>query len=307
MTALVVGLTVAVAVLGMLVAGLLRSNAEVIRALHQMGVELGPDTPGARPTAVTLTARPTPGRPDAGDVIDLAGITPYGDAVSLAVGGVRHDTLVGFLTSGCQTCRGFWDTFRAGSADVPGGARLVVVTRGPEAESPGTIASLAGSAGGDIPIVMSSEAWEHYDIPYAPYFVYISGPAGRVVGEGVAAGWEQVRSLVTNAVVDGTTRPPPAGGQPAAGLAGPADGLAGPADGLAGPAGPADGLAGPAGPAASPAGLAPVARADAPNRRRWRADRARDNAVDRALEEAGIGPGDPRLHPTSIDNRGEGR
>ena len=49
MTALIVGLTVAVALLGVLVAGLLRANAEVIRALHQMGVNLGPDTPGLAP------------------------------------------------------------------------------------------------------------------------------------------------------------------------------------------------------------------------------------------------------------------
>ena len=49
MTALIVGLTVAVALLGVLVAGLSASNAEVIRALHQLGVNLGPDTPGSRP------------------------------------------------------------------------------------------------------------------------------------------------------------------------------------------------------------------------------------------------------------------
>jgi hypothetical protein len=251
MTALIVGLTVAVALLGVLVAGLLRTNAEVIRALHQMGVDLGPDTPGTRPIPVTLGERPTPGRPDAGDVIDLAGTTPDGDAVSLAVSGVRHDTLIAFLTSGCQTCRGFWDSFRAGAPDVPGGARLVVTTRGPEAESPGSIGNLAGGGRSAVPVVMSSQAWEHYDVPYAPYFVYVSGPAGRVVGEGVAATWEEVRALVANAVADGTTAPPPAG----------------------------------------PAG-----------RPRSRADRARDLEVDRALEEAGITPGDPRLHPTPIDS-----
>jgi hypothetical protein len=33
-----------------------------------------------------------------------------------------------------------------------------------------------------------------------------------------------------------------------------------------------------------------------PARRRSRADRARDTAVDLALQEVGIGPGDPRLH-----------
>jgi hypothetical protein len=240
-TALVVGLSVAVALLGVLVAGLLRANAEVVRALHQMGVDLSPASPGAA-AAVTLGVRPTPSRGDPGDVIDLAGVTPTGDAISLAVSGVRHDTLVGFLTSGCQTCRGFWDAFRNGPPDVPGGARLVVVTRGAEAESPGAIAGLAGSGARAVPVVMSSQAWEHYDIPYAPYFVYISGPRGRVVGEGVAAGWEEVRTLVANAVADGTT-------------------------------------------AARP---------------RSRADRERDDSVDRALQEAGIAPGDPRLHPTSL-------
>lgn len=209
MTALVVGLTVAVALLALLVAGLLRGHAEVLRALHQMGVDLDPATTaagGAGPVPVASpTARPTPARPDATDVIDLTGKTPTGDAVSLAVGDVRHDTLIAFLTSGCATCRGFWDAFRTGLPDVPGGARLVVVTRGSDAESPGAIAGLAGA----IPVVMSTELWEHYDIPYAPYFVYVSGPAGRVVGEGVAAGWEEVKALVANAVADGTTSPRP--------------------------------------------------------------------------------------------------
>jgi hypothetical protein len=247
-TALVVGLAVAVGLLAVLVAGLLRANAEVIRTLHGMGADLDPTrTATAGPAPVSLgptQTRPTPGRPDATDVIDLSGVSPAGDAISLAVAGVRHDTLVGFLTSGCQTCRGFWDAFRDGSNPVPGGARLVVVTRGPEAESPGAIAGLAGPS---LAVVMSTEAWEHYDIPYAPYFVYVSGPAGRVVGEGVAAGWEEVRKLVANAVADGTT-------------------------------GPAS-----------------------PGRSRSKADRERDAAVDQVLEEAGIGPGDPRLHPTSID------
>ena len=61
MTALIVGLTVAVALLGVLVAGLLRANAEVIRALHQMGVDLGPDTPGTRPIACNPGCTPDPG------------------------------------------------------------------------------------------------------------------------------------------------------------------------------------------------------------------------------------------------------
>ena len=40
--------------------------------------------------------------------------------MSLAVTGVRHDTLVAFLTSGCQSCRGIWDVLRTGAPEVPG-------------------------------------------------------------------------------------------------------------------------------------------------------------------------------------------
>lgn len=211
MTALTVGVAVAVALLGFLVAGLLRAHAEVLRTLHQMGIELDPSTRPDAAQPLTLrspSARPTPAGPDAGDVIDVTGSTPRGDAVSLAVGGVRHDTLLSFLTSGCATCRGFWEAFRSGQVSVPGGARLVVVTRGNESESPGAIAALAGSA----TVVMSNEAWEHYDIPHAPYFIYISGPAGRVVGEGVAARWDEVKALMADAVADGTNVPPAAEG-----------------------------------------------------------------------------------------------
>lgn len=204
MTALVVGLTCAVALLGVLVAGLLRAHAEVLRSLHQMGVNLDPTEDPSQPVSLL---RPTPARPDVTDVVDLTGTTPSGDAVGLAVTGVGHDTLVAFLTSGCTTCRTFWDAFRDESPDVPGGARLVVVTRGSEAESPGAVSALSGRT----QVVMSSAAWDHYDVPYAPYFVYISGPAGRVVGEGVASTWNDVRNLVANAVADGTTTPAPFG------------------------------------------------------------------------------------------------
>jgi hypothetical protein len=209
MTAVVVGLAVAVVLLAVLVAGLLRGHAEVLRALHQMGVELDPAKSDghtvavAAPTSRPGAIRPTPGRPLATDVIDIAGTTPGGDPVSVAVAEVRHDTLLAFLTTGCATCRGFWNAFADPSMEIPGGARLVVVTRGPEGESPGAVAALAAG----VPVVMSTVAWEHYDIPYAPYFVYVSGPAGRVVGEGVAAGWEEVKVLVANAVADGTTSP----------------------------------------------------------------------------------------------------
>jgi hypothetical protein len=243
MTALVVGLTVAVALLGVLVTGLLRAHADVLRALHQLGVNMDPAGQEGNSTATAVPppgVRPTPAGPSDTAVIDLTGATPAGDAIGIAVTDVRHDTLLAFLSSGCSTCRTFWEAFRRGPPEVPGGARLIIVTRGAEAESPGALSALAGRT----EVVMSTEAWESYDIPYAPYFVYVSGPAGRVVGEGVASTWDQVRDLVAGAVADGTTQP---AGRP-----------------------------------------------------RSRADQERDSDVDRQLRAAGIGPGDPRLYPTSM-------
>ncbi len=205
MVAIDVVVLVAVALLGFLVVGLLRSNAELTRALHSLGVDLDPDSPtGAGAVPVAIQARPTPARPDATAVPDLAGVSPSGDAVGIAVTGVRHDTLVAFLTSGCSTCRAIWGVLEQGIPEVPGGARLVVVTRGSEAESP---AAVAGLAGPHVPVVMSTDVWTGYDVPYAPYFVYVSGPAGRVVGEGTAATWEAMCAMVANAVADGTTNP----------------------------------------------------------------------------------------------------
>ncbi|MGH7751170.1 MAG: TlpA family protein disulfide reductase, partial [Candidatus Dormibacteria bacterium] len=199
MVALDVVVVAAVALLGLLVAGLLRSHADILRALHQMGVDLGPDGPA---TPAATARRPTPGRPASDDVVDLVGATPSGDAVSIPVTSVGHDTVVGFLSSGCSTCRAFWEAFRAGVSGVPGGARLVVVTRGAEAESPQAIRRLGGD---HLRTVMSSQAWEHYDVPAAPYFVYISGAQGKVVGEGTASTWSQVLHLIDTAVADGTT------------------------------------------------------------------------------------------------------
>ncbi len=217
MVAIDVVLVAVVALLGFLMVGLLRSNAELTRSMHRLGIDLSPDSPiGA--TAVTLRsgpatlgaqagpARPTPSGPDAADVMDLAGMTPSGDGISLAVRGVRHDTLVAFLTSGCQTCRTFWETFRTETPQVPGQARLVVVTRGADGESPSTVEGLAGT---HVPVVMSTEVWQHYDVPYAPYFVYISGAAGRVAGEGVASTWDQVHTLLATVAADASGDPTP--------------------------------------------------------------------------------------------------
>ena len=49
---------------------------------------------------------------------------------------------------------------------------------------------------------MSSEAWDAYDVPVAPFFALVDGPSGTVLGEGAAGTWEQVTSMLRQALDD---------------------------------------------------------------------------------------------------------
>jgi hypothetical protein len=205
-TALVCIEAAAIVLLAVLVAGLLRSHAEILRALHRLGVDLDQPEPDGAGTPLVLGPRPAPARPEGSEQggHDIVGVDPSGGAVRIAVVGARHDTLVAFLSTGCTTCRAFWDSFRTASYEpVPRQARIVIVTRGPEAESPGLVADLAPA---DLPVVLSTETWDAYDVPVAPYFVLVDGMAGRIVGEGAGTSWAQVASLLGQAVAE---TPPP--------------------------------------------------------------------------------------------------
>jgi len=196
MVVLVTLLAVVVALLALLVAGLLRTHAEIIRGLHELGVDLDP---GAHRASAGLSVVPAP-RSDSRAAVDVAGESPAGDAVSIGVAGSADPTLLAFLTSGCLTCAGFWEAFdRPDELAVPGDARLVVVTKSGGNESVSKLRTLAPAT---VPVVMSTEAWESYDVPVAPYFVYVDGPSGEVVGEGAASTWEQVVSLLSQALED---------------------------------------------------------------------------------------------------------
>lgn len=187
---------VAIVLLGLLVVGLLRSHAEILRKLHELGAGLDPDAPGPGVTS----AVPAPVRRTAATGFDLAGTTPGDEAVRIGVVGARQSTLLAFLSSGCLTCGSFWEAF-AGTdrLAIPGGARLVIVTKGPEAESESRIRDLAPAA---FQVVMSTVAWEQYRVAHTPYFVYVDGPTGRILGEGSAQTWEQVRTLWSQALAD---------------------------------------------------------------------------------------------------------
>lgn len=194
MTALIIGQLIAIVLLGVLVAGLLRSHAEILRRLHDAGLGEGTDgTP-----LQTIEGVAAPRRRAGRHAADIAGETPQGSPVAVSLNRGRH--LVAFLSSGCSVCAEFWDAF-SGEFSVPGGdGRLLIVTKGADAESPGEVARLAPSG---TRVVMSSAAWADHRIPVSPYFLLVED--GAVVGEGSAATWDQVEGLLSQAVADTST------------------------------------------------------------------------------------------------------
>lgn len=260
MTAVVWLLAAVVAVLALLVVGLLRSHATILRALHDAGIDLDPDAdPHQQPPADgeprirTRAGVPGPAGASGRRATDLVGVTAAGGTRTVSVT-AGQPTLLAFLTTGCSTCAGFWQAFAEVGADgtdpgarlgLPAGLRIVVVTKGPELESPAEVASLAPAG---VLTLQSSQAWEDYRIPVAPYFALVDGRRGVVVGEGAAASWDRVRDLIARALADAEvgTSLPSTGGQ--------------------------------------------VRRRDVLT------GRVRSERVDQDLLDAGLQPGDPRLH-----------
>jgi hypothetical protein len=200
MIALVILEGVVVALLAFLVIGLLKSHAEILRQLHDLGVRPGSpdrlDHGAALETPVPL--RPLPGSSPA--VRDLVGESPYGEAMALSVAGAGHHTLLAFLSSGCATCRQFWQAFATPERlGLPPDTRLVAVTRSPDAES---VTAIRDEAPADLTVVMTTQGWEDYHIPGSPYFVLVDGPAGAVAGEGTGTSWHQIQSLMRQALGD---------------------------------------------------------------------------------------------------------
>lgn len=265
MVALVVVLGVIVLLLAVLVAGLLRSHADILKALHDLGVGVGEPSDEAghdhradaasRPVPVPFTMGPqlAPER-DSSSAPTIAGVTPGGDALAVAPAGSVGLTLLSFLSSGCASCAGFWESFRdQGQLGLPDGTRLVVVTKGPDREIPAEVSGLASPG---LAVVMSSEAWTDYEVPGSPFFVLVDGASGRRIGEGVANHFRQVAELVRRAEVDATAFAPGTR----------------------------------------------VGRRDRGDRETGLDGPARESANDRELEDAGILPGDPSLYPTSLQD-----
>ncbi len=211
MTVVVTVLVVVVALLAVVVVALLRSHAEILRRLHELGAGVYADETGRTDDPAPLPAgdspfRTRPGvpepRPVSDDRIhDVVGRSPVGTAISVGIAGQPGLTLLAFLTSGCSVCQNFWAAFADPDSLTSAGftGRVIVVAKGPEAESMAVIAELAPAG---MTTVMSSEAWADYDVPVAPYFLLVDGERERVIGEGAASSWPQVAGLLGQALAD---------------------------------------------------------------------------------------------------------
>lgn len=225
MTAVVMIEAVVIGLLSLLVVGLLRSHAEILRALHDLGVNLDeertPDhtfrlrstgTSGAersdgdvdirdRPPGLVEAQRPVDDPATLGAASDVSGETPEGEAAAVGVVDVDHPTLLAFLSSGCVTCQDFWDAFAQGvTLELDGrDVRIVAVTKGPSSESPGVVAQLGGPG---FTTLMSDRAYDDYGVPVSPYFVLVDAHGASILGEGAATSWTQLASLLDRAVAD---------------------------------------------------------------------------------------------------------
>lgn len=264
MLALVVVDTCCVALLAVLVIGLLRSHADILRALHSLGAGLGDPSAddaalgqartGAAAVPVTM-GPPLPPERSVGSAPDIGGVTPTGDALAVSVASGPGSTLLAFLSSGCSTCAEIWRSLASPQAHgLPAGVRVVVVTKGPELEIP---AEVARKAPAEVLTVMSTAAWSDYEVPGSPFFVLVDGASGRRAGEGVANQLSQVADLVRRARAD----------------EGPAPAVPGARHGV-------------------PAGGDELHGLDG---------KAREARNDRVLAAAGILPGDPSLYPGRLD------
>ena len=104
--ALIATLGLIVLLLGLLVAGLLRSHAEILRKLESLGA--GIDVGGHRDEAGhELTLSPT--RRVAGAAPDIAGVNPDGEPVVVSTTVGEDPLLIAFLSTTCSSCTMFWE------------------------------------------------------------------------------------------------------------------------------------------------------------------------------------------------------
>ena len=170
MTVVVVLLAVAVGVLALIVFGLLRTHAEILA-----GPRPGRDRP-RRGVRSLVAAFPRSGprrrRLRSGRAPQTPGIWPApcrrAAPPRLRSPAWRTTRCWRSCRRGCRTCKPFWQAFADPGVDLPGnGTRLVIVGQDPAHDSESALAELVPPG---VKAVLSSAAWQDYDVPGSPYF-----------------------------------------------------------------------------------------------------------------------------------------
>ncbi len=97
--------------------------------------------------------------------VDIGGVTPKGDFLAVTIVESVDPVLLVFVSSSCLGCRDLWEGTAELRASLPEGVHIVLVTKGPEHEDVTAIAALDP---GDMPIVMSSQAFRDYRVGGPP-------------------------------------------------------------------------------------------------------------------------------------------
>lgn len=191
----VIALGLVIALLAMLVIGLLRSHADILRRLESLGAGLdGEHSHGSN--QLTLTRRPSAAVADR----SISGITPEGEPLVISLEASPDPTLLAFLSTTCSSCTPFWEGLTSSLMHFGGHRhRVLVVTMGESEESPTRATSMAQ---GSVDVVMSSQAWSEFEVPGAPYFVLIEAETSQVVGEGSAMTYEALEEFLRDSTND---------------------------------------------------------------------------------------------------------
>lgn len=131
----------------------------------------------------------------AGELVDVVGTRPDGSETVIGLEHSDRRMLLAFLSSSCATCAGLWQQFQQrGSTNEFHDLDVVVVTKQPPLDDAAQIASLAAPGGVDV--VMSSSAWDDYDVPGSPYVMVVDGASQSVLAERGVASWTEVEQLL---------------------------------------------------------------------------------------------------------------
>ena len=154
------------------------------------------------PADILRRLRPIPTYTDhpAATPHDVVGVAPDGAACRIEVVEAAAPVLLLFLSAGCLGCGDLWKALPELQAGLAGAARLVVVTRSPEEESPEAITALAGHVAAvlGVDVVMSSDAFRDYRVGGPPFLSLAASDGVRT--ESVAWGLEQTLQTALDAL-----------------------------------------------------------------------------------------------------------